>query len=79
MYWAVEKRQWTHRIIVFIWLQGDIRKELSMAYPPMLVDWPTKIDKDDAETWPPANVLLSDLVVWKASASKVPQRERNRR
>lgn len=45
----------------------------------MVIDWQKSMNRQVDATWPPANALLSDLVIWKVVSAGISQIERNKR
>ena len=63
-YWAVENFEWSHRLPVYVWVQGLVPQDAGDAVTPLVMDWDKDyIDVKNEVTWPPTNTLLSDLFI----------------
>ena len=79
-YWAWETEVWSHRKKVYIWMQGPIPAELKETHTPLILDWSmSALESKDAKAWPPAEALLSELLMYKIVEAGISQRERNKR
>ena len=65
-YWAWESEVWSHRKKVYVWMQGPVSADLTETHTPLMLDWSmAALQSKDAKEWPPAEALLSDLLIYK--------------